>query len=242
MAHSYSQYIDQGPESVYCEDSFIGGAGPGPLMPPSIMHSTSTQAPANFGQRDWQPQWVPPLVLHVDSRERNRRLYQSANRFIVTMTHHPGMVRSIRLKQAIIPILRDGGVPVESYVAVCEKHCQGAIDQPELAGQIPNGVLAIIPLVPANVNLPDVAVFSAHTGNGETSWTANFFPPLPRLEQLDISLYMFGWNTGPPGEPVPALYPLADEPLPPDPADPVPAPLRENNVVLDFEVHYELRR
>ena len=242
----YRHYVDHGPESRYCEDQYVGGAGPGPLSREPALFSTAPHGVQNFGQRDWHPEWVQPVRISVDSRNRDRYAHATANNITMELAQPLRKVRRIKLVKAEIPILRDGGIPIYQSVSIVEGHCAGQFEETRRGGGYPMGKLGEITLVPANVNMPDLAVFEDMSDDA-AGWSCNFTQALARLTHLNISIWAWGWNTlPPPGHATPILYPLAAEVPPVQPADPadppvpVPPAALANNIKLIFEIICEL--
>ena len=187
-------------------------------------------------------------MVVVDSRNRNRTRYPSANNFRVQLLHPVRGVYSVELLSAIIPIPQDGmGNPIvtERYVTIASPEL--ALMEPAQATNgdqtafalgspyySPSGdqAFAEIPLIPnfplayTGGNASDAETTQAtHWRKSECRVIKRFFPFKSELRYLDLSLVLRNNFTGT------LPYPLADESTDPvDPTDP------ELNVLYIFEI------
>lgn len=238
----YTTELSVGPDSIYNESSYIGaGAGPAYLASQVPIFQTGSTQLATYKNTEGHGNFVPICTLYVDSRDRARPQFPNPNNFSMPLASSLKKVRRIKLVGATIPILNDESdppQPLHRYVAVVERHCYNAVNQPALSGQFPNGILAIIDLLPTSTNVPNVVHYK-DDGPFDLGWVADFPQGLGSLNSLDIELWTWGWTTGPPGLPNPIPYPLLDEPLPVIPIDPVPPPAMTNNCTFTFKIFYE---
>lgn len=240
MASSRIAYNTQVPRAS--TQQFPGwGDGSQTYTPPMASRQTGSSQIATFGNKDGSPEYIPTHTIFVDSRDRDRYSYPNPNTFTMKLTHPLKTVRRIKLVEATIPILNTVAVPpqpIYKYLVVVERHCYNSINQPAIAGQFPRGALAIIDLLPHTTNVPGYTIYKDN-GAYDLGWIADFPAGLDSLDSLQLELWVWGWNTGPPGSSNPILYPLLNEAPPVNPALPVPAADPLNNYTLTFKIFNE---
>jgi hypothetical protein len=171
--------------------------------------------------------------IFIDSRDRDRTRFPSANDFRQTLTVPLRAVRSITLTNAQIPIT--GSSP---YVAVVLRNLRDrTLTLPREHPGLPPGVLAIVPLVPVFAGAAFVtysAQTGQHSGGAAWGWRISIPQGLPQLRDLHIQLFVWASVAGTPTTSQTSPYGLAAE------AVLAVAPAVANNVYLGLEIEHDI--
>lgn len=168
----------------------------------------------------------------IDSRDRDRAVWPSANDFRVSLTIPLRAIRSVTLTDAWVPI-----VGTHRYVVVVLRTLKDrTLILPRESGGYPAGTLAAIPLIPAVAGGTD-AYYRSQTsqvmGGSSVGWRITIPQGAPQLDNLHIQLFTWGWN-GVTNVPTTIAYPLpADQP-------PGVQPNLNSNVVIQLEIEHDM--
>lgn len=168
--------------------------------------------------------------VYVDSRDRDRARYPSANDFRQSMSVPVRGVRSVTLTDAFMPIV--AGYP---YVAVVLRNLKDrSLILPRESPGLPGGVLAMVPMIPP-VALAGYTYYRAqpgqrHGGSG-IGWKVVIPQGLAQLDDLHFQLLTWDWVAG-----AAAMVPF---PIPADAVPPLP-PVFASNVTLSIEIEYDI--
>jgi hypothetical protein len=168
--------------------------------------------------------------LFVDSRNRDRAAYPSANAFRALLSVPLKNIRSLSLTDAKIPIIAG-----HMYVVVVVRNVRDKtlINSRESAG-MPTGALAVIPLRPAFPGAT-YAYYRSQPAQGQggsgTGWKLVMPHGMPQLVDVHMQIYGWGWN-GVTGQPETIPYPIAADPA-------LPAtPIDDRNVYFQIEIEH----
>ena len=173
---------------------------------------------------------VVPKRIFIDSRDRNRVTFPSANRFTMNMVVPIRAVKYLVLTCAKIPIVAN-----HSYVAVVLANFRDRVLlQTKESPGWPSGTLAIIPLVEHAVGCGYAYYQGVNDGSASDGWRFDIPQGLPQLTKLDIALYGWIWD------PVLLQPVISFYPIPADAAIPNP-PLPASNIFLQIECGYDVQ-
>jgi len=168
----------------------------------------------------------PTRTIVIDSRDRNRVLYKSANHFRIRLQHEFKRVFSLALRMAIVPATTN---TQEHYCVLrvkdtSDNDCaliEGAVSTDrEMRNPVFDSSFAIIPFrrdLDSRISPAPVAVYQAPI------FQKQFTPPKAKLNELEFSLYVRGNDSNPTLHALPCEVYTSDT-------------RAENNVLFVFEI------